>query len=37
MSDNKLYQCPYNKACKCDMAEPCLGCEEFKPKESEGA
>ncbi len=28
--NNVLYQCPYNKACKCDMTEPCLGCEDFK-------
>lgn len=24
---NKLYQCPYERACKCDLSEPCLGCE----------
>ena len=24
---NKLYQCPYEKACKCSMDLPCLGCE----------
>lgn len=24
---NRLYQCPYEKACKCSMDEPCLGCE----------
>lgn len=24
---NKLYQCPYELACKCDLLEPCLGCE----------
>ncbi len=29
--NNVLYQCHYNKACKCDMTEPCLGCEDFKP------
>lgn len=23
----KLYQCPYELACKCDMQDPCLGCE----------
>lgn len=25
----KLYQCPYNKATKCNMSYPCLGCEQF--------
>jgi hypothetical protein len=24
---NKLYQCPYELACKCDLRDPCLGCE----------
>lgn len=24
---NKLYQCPYELQCKCDLSEPCLGCE----------
>ena len=28
MSDSKLKQCPYNKACKCDMKESCEGCED---------
>ena len=27
----KLYQCPYEIACKCAMDEPCNGCESFKP------
>ena len=22
-----LYQCPYSKATKCNLADPCLGCE----------
>ena len=29
MANEKLYQCPYEKACQCSMSEPCLGCEEF--------
>ena len=24
---NKLYQCPYELQCKCDLTLPCLGCE----------
>jgi len=24
---NDLKQCPYNKATKCSMSEPCEGCE----------
>lgn len=32
VSENKLYRCPYDAACKCDMTEPCLGCEDFKPE-----
>lgn len=31
VSGNELYQCPYEPACKCDMSDPCLGCEEFRP------
>lgn len=27
----ELYQCPYNKSCKCAMTDPCLGCEDFNP------
>jgi len=27
-----LYPCPYNRAAKCNMEKPCLGCEDFKPK-----
>lgn len=27
--DEELKQCPYNKACKCIMDEPCEGCEEY--------
>ena len=27
MNENELYQCPYEKACKCRMDEPCKGCE----------
>jgi len=27
MNSPKLYQCPYEKACKCSMLEPCNGCE----------
>ncbi len=23
----RLYQCPYEGACMCDMEEPCNGCE----------
>lgn len=26
---SKLYQCPYCKATKCDLKDPCLGCETF--------
>ena len=26
---SKLYQCPYEKQCKCDLQEPCCGCETF--------
>jgi len=29
MTSEKLYQCPYEQACKCVMNEPCLGCESF--------
>jgi hypothetical protein len=31
--ENKLYQCPYNKATRCAMRMGCLGCEDFNPKE----
>ena len=24
--ENILYQCPYNKACKCNLQDPCYGC-----------
>ena len=29
MTDEQLplYQCPYSKATKCNLADPCLGCE----------
>lgn len=23
----ELYQCPYEKACKCSLEDPCKGCE----------
>ena len=26
---SKLYQCPYEKACKCNLKSPCLECETF--------
>lgn len=26
---NKLYQCPYDKACLCELEEPCCTCETF--------
>lgn len=29
--NKKLYECPYNKAIKCDMTLPCRYCEDFKP------
>ena len=29
LPDENLYQCPYVKACKCDLKEPCLYCETF--------
>lgn len=29
MSDHKLHQCPYEKACTCAMDEGCDGCETF--------
>jgi hypothetical protein len=25
----KLYQCPYDKATKCKLIDPCRSCEEF--------
>ena len=27
VSQRELYQCPYDKATKCDLEDPCLGCE----------
>lgn len=24
-----LYQCPYSKATKCNLKDPCYGCEQF--------
>lgn len=27
--EKELNQCPCNPACKCEMDEPCLGCEEY--------
>ena len=35
-TQRKLYKCPYDNHCACDMSEPCLGCEEFNGKEAEG-
>jgi hypothetical protein len=29
MSVNKLYQCPYSKATKCNLELPCYPCETF--------
>lgn len=26
-----MEQCPYDRAIKCKMDDPCLGCEEYKP------
>ena len=26
-----MYQCPYDKSCKCSMEEPCKGCESWHP------
>ena len=28
-SDTDLHQCPFEKACKCHMKDPCEGCETF--------
>jgi len=33
MSD-ELMQCPYDKACKCMIDKPCLGCESYSPYKS---
>jgi len=27
MPKSKLYQCPYEVQCKCNLSESCLGCE----------
>ena len=29
MKKDKLYQCPYNEACECNLKEACLYCETF--------
>lgn len=31
-----FYQCPYDKACHCDMEDPCKGCEEWAKAIREG-
>lgn len=35
--EKQLYQCPYNLAAKCNMENPCKGCEDFKPMNSDFA
>ncbi len=32
----RLYQCPYEEACMCDMEEPCNGCETWAKSVREG-